>query len=485
MLIIKGFKRPKNDDGFVIITALLVCFLIASIVASVILITSSGLGSNAKQRHAIEARFSAESLSDSIFASIANLEDVNFFLSELNGQYGNVFGTDGLGAWGSWYKVVDGNLVACNDPADFTETCYRIKIERSDDGREIIVTIVVRNKCTPSGSNCTYRQFEQRYKVRTFVEDVLITDLEQTNIPSAVRPGAYLPNDRVDGTVHTNDPGGFRYCSQSGFVVGGTPEFTSGGSGSTVIGSFCNPSSPFSVDLVPRQFLVGQVDQTGRSDTNSASFFQNIAGTPSPTNSYSRSGTTSILLDGEEIVFNGSQRVRLPVNGVVFVAGDISSLSGTYARSLTIYATGEIRVTGNITPTGGATAPNKLLGVATPRNILINCPSCTEITIVAALNATGQNVGTQLNGRIYNENWNTGGPRGVATIRGTMISRYRPVLGSYFSVPAGVLQHGFSKNFQYDSNLLFNQPPYFFRTTQANIARSAINEGPCTESFCT
>ena len=65
------FKNQTKEQGFVLITALMVIFLVVTIVSTVALVTASDIRSAAKARAAIETRLTAESVSDAVFASIA------------------------------------------------------------------------------------------------------------------------------------------------------------------------------------------------------------------------------------------------------------------------------------------------------------------------------------------------------------------------------------------------------------------------------
>lgn len=491
----------KSEEGFVILTALMIAFLVVSIVASVALVTMSDLGSNAKQRKAVESRFAGESFSDDVFSALAGLTDlrnlvgINGFLrssGRLCMPPGGVPCSETLfeffedsSHWddpNEWYYVDDdGSLRQCqNNAEDFARSCFKARLEHK--GNELVLTVVVRSNCNPSGNNCIYRKFEQRYRIREFLNNVMLVN---TSTDSETNMGvAFLPDDVIGGAhhgVHSNDD--LVYCGDGG-------PLQTANNGSTYSNStrnyptatppsimFCNSTTPPSVSHLSRQFIVGQLNQTG-ANTNTGSVFASItANTP-----YSFAGPTTIELDDDEVIVNGNY-LAWPSRGVIYVAGRVDILASAYSRPLTIFATDGVRIMGNITRPA-TSLPSVLLGIGTSQNIDLYCGNNTECDtreIYAVLSAP--------QGRIRNDRWSNSlidniGPRPVFILVGSIVAQEQPVFGAYTSVSGQELVHGWKKDLRFDTNLIYNQPPYFFRTTQSNVARSSIDEGPCTYSFC-
>ncbi len=484
-----------SDEGFVIMTALMVVFLIVSIVACALLITASDLRSNLKSRHAIEARFAGESLSDAVYARMAGLDDLNCsnIVNNLQVSWAadghNLFDNSGgtpIDFSDKWFKFDDaGKLTMCVEPGDYVNTCFKAKLESVVDAvthrKELVLSIIVRSRCNSSGKNCTYRSFQQRYRIRTYADGVLLTSVEDSNYDGASYPVAYLPGDTISGGVHTNDNNGFAFCG-TGNPINATQFSSDGGAkptGFTAGETFCG-SSTTPVTPLPDEFLIGQVDTRGKnvdSGLNDNSVFKTLAGLP---------GTTHHRLTGETIhitpthVYYGAEEKPYPTNGVIYVNGDVNLEASQYARGLTIYATGNIAITGNITRPA-TYSDSTLLGLATPQDIILQPDSggCQDRRVDAVLDA----IGTP--GRIYNPRWKDvampADPNCKFTLNGAIISRSHPVFGSYTSVsPGAALRYGWAKDLHFDTRLEDHQPPYFFRTTQANVVRSALDEGSCT-----
>jgi hypothetical protein len=489
-------NSKTSDDGFVILTALMVVFLIVSLVASVTLITISDLKNNAKQRHAVEARFAGETFADSIFASIATLGNSNDFINGILGiSAWQISGTSIIATnetdfiASPWYRIADdGTLEICDNsnPVHLQGSCFKAMVEEKNG--EVILTIVVRTKCNASGENCTYRQFEQRYKLREFLSNVSISGTENSGLGTTYDV-AFLPGDnsRIDSNygVHSNDSSGFLYCGQVNLNRFSNPNQvvrkTDDGAGA----DFCDDAFSFSPLQRDPQFLPGQVRTSGNA-VNNGSVFQSLAGSVGST--YNRSANTTIDIQGDRISFNGSpSTVPFPTNGVIFVNGEVIIEDSVYNRGLTIYATGDIEIARNIT--AGNNNPTTLLGIASESNIELRCNSsgdCDPVTVEAVLNAKSDQPGR---GKIWNTRWkdspvSSPGAAPTFTLLGSMISYHRPVFGAYKSDSNGELTDGWQKVLNFDQRLIYNQPPFFFRTTQASVARSSIDEGPCTYSFC-
>lgn len=499
-----AFMHLKSDDGFVLITALMVIFLVISIVSTVALVTAADMKASARARAIIKTRFVAESVSDTIYARIAGLK--RGFLAEAR-KYGidesisPVPGNNPLVAlspadpWGDWFALDDnGSLKTC----EYKDVCFKAKMNQVSSGSvvevstrdEVSLDLVVRGGCYGTNlsdiKGCVYRQFQTRYRTRSYIDTASIANTERSTLAGIpddpadstkkVRV-ALLPSDQVSGAVQTNDPDGYLFCGQvnydnsllryldSGNPVTNLKQYLDSSNTS------CDYSSSPSPIGKPQVLLPSQISTKGTS-LNVQTVYEHLAGT-----NYKLSGGNTLKLLPGGIEIDGVA-AKYPSNGVIFVSGSLTITESQYDSSLTIFATGNVRIEGNIRNIG----TDSLLGIAARGDIVINCNAgtqCPDREIDSVLNAGS---------RIYNNSWNDS-PTGAGTapeikIVGALVANERPIFGSYLTTSDAELVNGWKKNIQFDTRLLDNQPPFFFRTTQASIVRSSMDEGRCTESFC-
>lgn len=508
----------RDDEGFVLLTALMVIFLVVAIVSTVAIVTAQDMQSSARARAIIKTRFVAESVSDSIFARIAGLkngfilEAKKFRVDETNAEnpstnpsvfYNSVNDPNLYGD--NWFALDDnGKLKTCDNAQ---EICFRGKIRQISTAPlvnvnardEISLDLVVRGGCygddVDNLRNCIFREFQTRYRTRSYIDTVSIANTERSSLPGipadpddSTKPigVALLPSDDVSGAIQTNDPDGYIYCGP----ITSIPEIRSliGGQGVRNLqddlppsNSSCAAGSSVPVpNPVKEELLPGQITTTG--ETNSTSVFIALAGS-----SYNFPSSISLTLNSGNITV-GTNTIPYPPNGVIYVDGTVTIQPSTYSRSLTIYATAGVVINGDVIP--APTGNDAFLGIATSSDIVLSCNPglrCPDRTIKAVLNAGG---------KIYNNSWSSSpvaplplpSPIPAAptfTLVGALVSRERPVFGSYTTDSNAQIVSGWRKNLTFDIRLLDGQPPFFFRTTQASVVRSSMDEDRCTESFCT
>lgn len=496
------------NDGFVLITALMVIFLIIAIVSSVAMVTASDLKASARARAIIKTRFVAESVSDTVYARIAGLK--NGFLSAAQGwgidstvtppvNTNNPLMPENPGdpdSWGRWFALDEnGGLKDCQL---VSEICFRAKIRQISGGSvvmvgnrdEIALDLIVRGGCFGSSltdlRNCIYRQFQSRYRTRSYVDSVAIADSERSDLPGVpVDPDplaggqrirtALIPSDEIHGGFVSNDTDGFLFCGA--IDSSDVNDLRSVASGTTNLGGFfpasnttCNGTITLQNPNQSVKFLPGQLDTSGSTSLGQT---QSIFSALARGGGFEIPGGSTISLGIGTVTLNSDPPRSYPSNGVIYALGAITINASTASRPLTIYSEGNVVINGNIdTSDSGA-----IVGIATPGDIIINCPPggpCPSRNITGVLKAGG---------KIYNNSWDNS-PRGatdpVITITGSLISAQRAIFGSYTSDSGATLVNGWRKNLIFDDRLLDNQPPFFFRTTQASVVRSSLDEDRCT-----
>lgn len=530
----RSFNKSKNEDGFVLITALMVIFLVVTIVTTVALVTASDLRASAKARAIITTRFMSESVSDSIFSSIAreNTDLKGKAINKFAVDDGNPPGDANHPLWpsstttnyGLWFVLLpDGSITRCinntSEGIDYRrETCFKARISQNSVSaakrQEVVLDVVARGACIVDGStlkNCVYRKFQQIFRTRTYIDTVSLTESEVPSIsgvdidPSTGAPYkvAYLEDDSLTGSIHTNDGTGFFYCGT--VPVPPDPNDLKFSSETDIPETFpptvpgCAGGSFPAITVLADQFIPNQIDKRGNDDlVNAQSVFSSLAGggysasnyylttKPVPAASY------RIELNPGNIKIDGNT-LDYPSNGVIYVADD-AVISGKYSRSLTIAVSGNVTISGDLTidksgveingETITPTETDPILGITTQGNFILNCNGgggkCEPRHLVGVFSAPA--------GTMYNDGW-ASAPIGAGDppriwIYGSVVTKNHPVFGSYTSVSNAEVTNGWAKSLKFDSRLLYAQPPYFFRTTQASVVRSAISVFPCTDAIC-
>jgi len=150
--------RNNDDEGFVLITVLGICFLAVMLVAALTALTMSDLVSSARSRAVIEARNSAESSLDTLYAvvnrdnndDLIDVASAGFVTSSGDSPISNTVNTTKSSGgtyntstvitqvyeWSNdWYSVnEDGNVQDCGlltpDVADNNLPCFKMRINR-------------------------------------------------------------------------------------------------------------------------------------------------------------------------------------------------------------------------------------------------------------------------------------------------------------------------------------------------------------------
>lgn len=509
------FSKSIRDNGFVLITALMVIFLVMSIVSTVALITASDLRTSARARAIIKTRFVAESVSDTIYARIAGLK--GGFLAEAK-KYGidesvdpptylnnPLHYTSPIDPWGKWFALDDnGKLKDC----ELKDVCFRAKMTQINTSTlvdirtrdEVSLDLIVRGGCYGDDilnlKGCVYRQFQTRYRTRSYIDTASIANSERSLLPGVpddpedatkkIRV-SLLKDDQISGPVQTNDPDGYLVCGE----ITGVDQlrYLDGGTDYKNFQDYLSSSDPYCAappldstmfDMRKEVLLPAQITTSGKFDpTYSQTVYEHLAGD----NYKFNLPTNTLEMRQGDISVNGNT-LKYPSNGVIYVVGDLDIEASEFNRSLTIYVEGSATIKGDIINYGSN--PEHLLGIAASEEIVVECnftPHGCENRKIEAVLVAGI--------RIYNDLWDESPYSGAGevpkiTIKGALVADERPVFGSYHSNSYGTLVNGWQKDITFDKRLLDNQPPFFFRTTQASIVRSSMDEGACQEStICT
>ena len=184
-----------------------------------------------------------------------------------------------------------------------------------------------------------------------------------------------------------------------------------------------------------------------------------------------------------------STSIPQPSRGLIYVDGK-ARVSGNAAagfdngHGLTIMSTGDMALSAGSAAlpapwTGTYEQPTSIrgtdLGFIAQGDIVIGSDSATDITIQGALLALGDT--SARSGTVYVDGWGFRPVVGTPTLhfKGSIISRYRPVFGSY-RPSTGLLMTGLAKDLSYPDPA--PNPPYYLRPVNSPYERLDLTEVP-------
>ena len=306
---------------------------------------------------------------------------------------------------------------------------------------------------------------------------------------------AFIGQDVINGPMHTNDQ----------LLICGHPTF---GQKSSDHVEDSDPTSP--------GYRVASGCGTSSPKTPANDPFKNKAPilTLPPSNAslkqdadpnYVFTGTTRIVLSGNSMTVNGNS-MPLPSNGVIYVQNqnctpqydstmdypqvtDGTGCGDVYVRStsnvtsdLTIGADNDIIIDGNITHGSGVEVgliANNFVRVYHPIDRSKSCTINNGQDGNPAANATASpedpTQGSMsnpvidaailaINHSFIVDNWGCGGDLGNLTVSGAIAQKYRGTVGTH---SGSTIVTGYAKNYSYDYELRYHQPPYFLDPVQA------------------
>lgn len=401
------------------------------------------------------------------------------------------------------------------------------------------IEVDVRVAChgqNPNSQNsvCIQARYQQTFQRRTFLDYLYFTNNESTLDPNFLSSGicggsCEPPNFYTQDPAYVGDGG---TCSTDGIASDNGTDCIDGPL-YTNSNNIWYCGSPVFMGTVQ---IGGNFSSPGYfHPPNSQQYQCNLSGTPSfnqgnPTNTQATplptpsddaylntiaQATGGYYSSDQTFVLGGSPTsptingLPYPLSNVIYVNGNItlSTASGAMYGQLTIVASGNITINGNMyygcdtsasDPTYGthyviAPGCTDMLGVITTgSNTYINIPynsTNNNETIDAAL--------MSVNGSIDSSNWIT--PCGgninptvdkcpVLFFDGAMVSNYRGVFGAYVGdgingLPSGNnafggASYGYIKGFEYDIRLENTQPPYFIQPVAGVWNRNNLAELP-------
>lgn len=503
---IRPRSRRPDEDGYILAAVLGLLLVIMLFLGLITDATSTEIVTSARLSNRDFAQSEARSGYD---AFLGQLEANPSFIT--SGAYKNYPAVSG------WETInPNGSISPC--PTSGVVACYRIKVTNnpavSSSGLQVhpesaTVTVEATYDCNGSGFGFCSDAAYQADLVRRSYLDYLYFNNHESLAPDLYPSGtqyAYSSScnttldtasclypvfqanpsggnaDVIDGPVHTNSPW-FLVCGDPTFD--GVVTYATGGTGATP-GPGCSSPNP--------TFALGEhgVAPIPLPTPTDVSTLEQIAGAK-----YTYSGNTSIFASASGLtITNGSTTSNLdyPPSGVIYVNGN-ASIAGVVAGGLTLVATGNISVYGNLTYncagpgvnvgtpgwycTGVGGAEPDMTGLIADGNIQIDWNSGAGLAVDAAMMAIG--------GTVYTPGWNSStthvssGVQPVLYINGAIVENWQGAFGTY-DTSTGTLQSGYAKDFSYDPRMISMQPPWFLTPLAGEWARVSLSAIPPASS---
>ena len=150
-----------------------------------------------------------------------------------------------------------------------------------------------------------------------------------------------------------------------------------------------------------------------------------------------------------------NETMPLPGNGAVFVEGGDAEISGVLSGQLSIGTNRDIVITNNIVYNDDPRtnpASTDTLALIAEKNVIISEDAPYNTEIDASVMALGNSFTV--------EDWWQSPAKGDLIVYGGVIQRQRGPVGT-FDPQTSSKQSGYSKDYQYDSRLLTNPPPFY------------------------
>ncbi|MFN8015197.1 MAG: hypothetical protein U0R17_01150 [Acidimicrobiia bacterium] len=230
-------NKKTNDEGFVLVTVLSICFLAVMVIAAITTLTIADLVSTSRNRATIEARNTAESTLDTLYA-VVNRGNTNDLIATANKDFIAPDGSSPISnqleqtlssgttynkatvitqvyKWSNKYYSVDedGLLQDCGLNTQATNDdkypCFKIRINKvvtnpfgntggllnltgasqdqyqnaNNTRTEYVVDIVVRHMCldrstASSPKGCVFSRYQQKIRKREFIQHIVMSQSE-------------------------------------------------------------------------------------------------------------------------------------------------------------------------------------------------------------------------------------------------------------------------------------------------------------------
>lgn len=439
-------------------------------------------------------------------------------------------------SWASWNGST---LAPCpsalSDCVSFTATVQR---DSNNQIRGILLDVTARTRCTGSENRCLSTRFQQRLR-KTEIFDYLFFQQFSTLDPN-LYPASEIPNatascaDRYAARTNTSNSLGPRstgcvsvayngegtsrkdivdgplYTADDWIVVCGSPEFRSKVevSGAGYPPSSATPRAWASApelnpadscpatpsNLIPSAQQILQAPLLQLPDPTSAGEAAQVADpayvftpadpTAGVTIGLQTTGTglgARTLISVQGSTSDPAEALPLPPSPSVLVVRGNANVSGTLAGALSIFASGDLRITGSVTYAGGGTRSNTrdVLGLTAGGSVVLTQDAtAADRTLDAIVLATS--------GSVYVDGWNQSreGTAGwteapTLTFFGALASKYQGVFAGYRQ-DTGAVVSGYRKAFAFDNRMSSGLvvPPYLLSLTTQGWVRLPIVEVP-------
>lgn len=518
----------RRRRGYAMALLLVVMTVMTAAVALVLSSAATDAASSRRTAARTIARAVARSGAEEIWARVSS--DPNFLTPMLNGS-----GTVNHPAVGDgrWAKLDNGTASSCTS---YREDCYHVDLATASGSMlttsSLRITVTSRVRCGGFASRCVKARVETRMRRKQFFDYLYFIQYTVLDPRLQVDAGAFpdLPTalDRcadkfgyVDGAdpVTTRDASclsvsfqgqgdnrdqidGPVYTFDNWISVCGNPQFRKpvsvAGSGWQGAGSaqsqvwrpapdpVCAASSPIlegAAATKQRGLSMPSTKQTA-AQVCSAAGDRCVRTSGTATLTFSTSGSSTLYnLTGLGSDATGTASgVISPGQAAVFLidqangTGGNLKVSGTTTGRISVFAVGDLTITGNLTYANGESAANKtdVTGLTSIGGAIVITKSDSDRTIDAVLLSLDQAV------RV--EGWNTANPSTPPTLTlfGALAAKYQGIFGGYSSA-TGQLVSGYRKNFLFDTRPSAGgdlQPPYLISPLESVWERLDLTELP-------
>jgi hypothetical protein len=296
---------------------------------------------------------------------------------------------------------------------------------------------------------------------------------------------SFAITDTFNGAVHTDD--------QMTFI-------TSGGQGATFHSTCTSLAATYAGDDSGCTFDYGL--GLGIFEGTMAAIDFNSAASTSLKSIASNVGTLGTVLSGSStITFNGGTftitntrkgwvnhiltnsptgdniiYVQTAVSGASDILGTVYLNGGHVTGRMSIASEDDITVAGNITYTTDPVAhptSTDALGLLSYTDVWVGTSAPNNLTIDAAIMATGASIAANSPGSFGVNNYNSGSPRGNLNVYGGIVQEVRAPVAT---VNNGSVVTGYSKNYSYDPRFI-NTPPPYYPTVSGVLKYTSWTEG--------
>lgn len=304
------------------------------------------------------------------------------------------------------------------------------------------------------------RKLRAELQPDTFARYLYFTDTEHFRYYGYRLPVWFVTNDSLDGPLQTN--GHFHISGNPVFSdiyfhkpLKSKDDFITYMNGGNPINSSATSNPPQDIPV----FNEGIELDAGDAPFPSKALDLHTAAVQ---DGYMFTGPTTIVLknDGTMDVTNShnswvNQNMALPTNGALFIDGGDVTVSGTLNGRLSIGTNRNIVIPSDIVYNNDPRIDplsTDTLGLIAERDVIIDKDASYNMEVNASVMALGNSFTV--------EEWWEGPPKGTLTVFGGIIQDERGPVGT-FNSSTNAKVSGYSKDYNYDSRLMTNPPPFY------------------------